>query len=77
MDEQPDLVPEWPNVHVDVEGSWFVWTVLVCGPGFRSGPGRPAAWRPASSSAGLVPTGGPPARSSERVLPVAVMLPGC
>lgn len=36
-----------------------------CRSGVRSGPGRPAAWRPASSSAGLVPGGGPPARSSE------------
>lgn len=36
-----------------------------CRYGVRSGPGRPAAWRPASSSAGLVPGGGPPARSSE------------
>ncbi len=37
----------------------------VCDLGVRSGPGRPEAWRPALSSAGLVPTGGPPARSSE------------
>ncbi len=37
----------------------------VCRPGARSGPGRPAAWRPASSSAGLAPTGGPQAQSSE------------
>lgn len=36
----------------------------IQGPGVRSGPGRPATWHPASSSAGLVPTGGPPARNS-------------
>lgn len=56
MDEQHNLVPEWTNVCVDGP---------VRGTGVRLGPGRPAAWHPASSSAGLVPTGGPPARSSE------------
>lgn len=62
----------WPgprvekNVHLDVERTWSSWVDRpVCGPGVRSGPGRPAAWRPASSSAGLVPTGGPRALSLE------------
>lgn len=43
----------------------FAQLVWCGGPGVRSGPGRPGAWRPASSSSGLVPTGGPPVRSSE------------
>lgn len=43
----------------------FARPVWCGGPGVRSDPGRPAAWRPASSSSGLVPTGGPPVRSSE------------
>lgn len=34
------------------------------GSGVRSGPGRPAAWRPAWSSAGPGPSVGPPALRS-------------
>lgn len=45
----------------------------VRGLGVRSGPGRPAAWRPASSSAGLEPAGVPPVLSSELEVNVVKM----
>ena len=68
-DRNLNLVPEQPDVHInakETEGSAeVVWIVRSCGSGARSGPGRPGAWRPASSSAGLVPAGGKPVRSSE------------